>query len=218
MLKGVLFDFDGVVVDSMEQHYEAWAAAFAAHGVSINRHGFFLLEGQGMETIANILAKQYGLNSTGIITIIKGKVEHYYAHHELRFYKYFLTMLNNLKKRRTPMAVVTGGHRERVHEIINTHLANYFDVIISIDDVNNGKPHPEPFLAGAKGLGLSPDECIVVENAPLGIQAAKAGKCPVIAVKTTLGVMELAQADFIAVDFKEVEFVINRWMGHFGTA
>ncbi len=213
MLKGLLFDFDGVVVDSMEQHYEAWAAAFASYNITINRKAFFLMEGQGMQTIATLLAKQHGLDSKKIISVVKNKAEHFYSHHELRFYDYFLTMLQNLKSKDIPMAVVTGGHRERVREVIDTHLSHFFDALITIDDVKNGKPEPEPFLAGAQKLSLAPEECIVIENAPLGIQAAKAAGCPVVAVKTTLGVMELAQADFIAVDFKEVEMVLNAWIG-----
>jgi len=213
MLKGLLFDFDGVVVDSMEQHYQAWSAAFGQHNINIDRKAFFLLEGQGMQTIATLLAKQHGLGSDKTISIIREKAEYFYTHHELRFYDYFLTMLQNLKSKDIPMAVVTGGHLERVKEVISNHLSHFFDALVTIDDVKNGKPAPEPFLTGAKKLGLAPEECIVIENAPLGIEAAKAAGCPVVAVKTTLGVMELARADFIAVDFREVEMALNTWLG-----
>ena len=213
MLKGLLFDFDGVVVDSMEQHFQAWHTAFSNHGIDISRKGFFLLEGQGMETIANILATRHGLTSQETISVIKDKAAYFYTHHELKFYNYFLTMLGNIKTQGIPMAIVTGGNKERVKPIIDTHLSGFFDAVITVDDVSRGKPYPEPFLAGAKSLGIPADACIVIENAPLGIKAAKAAKCKVIAVKTTLGVMDLGEADFIAVDFKEVEAVINDWLG-----
>ena len=108
------------------------------------------------------------------------------------------------------MAVVTGGNRKRVENAIEEHLDGYFDALVTIDDVSNGKPHPEPFLKGAEKLNLKAEECIVVENAPLGIKAAKAAGTTVIAVKTTLSDKFLAQADYILNDFPAVEKKINQ--------
>ena len=121
-------------------------------------------------------------------------------------------MLKNLKAKNVPMAVVTGGNKKRVEATIAEYLDGYFNAFVTIDDVSQGKPHPEPFLKGAEKLNLKPEECIVVENAPLGIKAACAAGTTVIAVKTTLTDEYLSQADYILDDFKTVEKTINQLM------
>lgn len=203
--KGILFDFDGVVVDSMHQHYEAWLKAFSVKGISFLKEDFFQLEGQGVGKIVRMLAEPHGLVEQEMLDLIESKGRHYYTLDKTKFYDYFLTMLANLKDKNVPMAVVTGGNKDRVIKVIEEHLSSYFTEIITINDVEHGKPHPEPFLKGAEKLGLKAEECIVVENAPLGIKSAKAAGCKVIAIKTTLTEKFLKEADFILNTFNEVE-------------
>jgi len=202
--KGILFDFDGVVIDSMHQHYEAWSKAFAEKNISFKKEEFFLLEGQGVGTIASILGKKHGLDEQQSLDMLSVKVRYYYKSVKIQFYEYFLEMLSQLKDKDIPMAVVTGGNKERVEKVIEDNLKGYFKAAVTIDDVKNGKPHPEPFIKGAEMLSLKPQHCIVVENAPLGIKAAKAASCFVIAIKTTLGDKELSEADYICNSFYEV--------------
>jgi sugar-phosphatase len=78
-------------------------------------------------------------------------------------------------------------------------------VLITVDDVARGKPHPDPFLAAAERLGADPHRCLVVEDAPMGLQAARAAGCFTLAVLTTTPREEL-QADAIVDDLSEVEF------------
>jgi len=203
--KGILFDFDGVTVDSMHQHYDAWSQAFAEKDVSFEKEDFFQLEGQGLPKIARMQGEQHGLEEQEILDIIVKKVRYYYSLHETKFYDYFLTMMQNLKNKNIPMAVVTGGQRERVFSILDEYFPGIFKNAVTIDDVENGKPHPEPFLKGAEMLKLDPKECIVIENAPLGITSAKRAGCLVIAVKTTLTEEYLGEADFVFDTFREVE-------------
>ena len=203
--KGILFDFDGVVIDSMHQHYDAWSKAFAERNISFTKEAFLQLEGQGLPTIAHMLGEPYGLQEKELLDIIEAKARYYYSFEKIKFYDHFLNLLKILQKKKIPMAVVTGGNKDRVEQVINKHLDGFFKAIVTIDDVTNGKPHPEPFLKGAEKLGLKPQECIVVENAPLGIKAAKAAGCKVIAIKTTLSEKFLSQADIIVEDFVDLE-------------
>ena len=203
--KGILFDFDGVVIDSMHQHYDAWSQAFAERNISFTKETFLQLEGQGLPTIARMLGEPYGLQEKELLDIIEAKARYYYSFEKIKFYDHFLDILKILQKKKIPMAVVTGGNKDRVEQVINKHLDGFFKAIVTIDDVTNGKPHPEPFLKGAEKLGLKPQECIVVENAPLGIKAAKAAGCKVIAIKTTLSEKFLSQADIIVEDFVDLE-------------
>jgi len=209
-LKGILFDFDGVAVDSMHQHYDAWSNAFKEKGISFGKEEFFQLEGQGLNKIARMIGEQHGLVEQDLLDVVEAKVRYYYKSIEIRFYDYFMEMLNHFREREIPMAVVTGGNKTRVQATVEEYFKDFFKALVTIDDVSNGKPHPEPFLKGAEKLALKPGECIVVENAPLGIKAAKAAATTVIAVKTTLTEKYLAEADYIADDFHQVEKTINQ--------
>ena len=70
-------------------------------------------------------------------------------------------------------------------------------VLVTADDVTNGKPHPEPYLKGAEGLGLTPAECLVIEDAPAGIQSARAGGMKVIGITSTYAAVDIEHADVV---------------------
>ena len=211
--KAVLFDFDGVTVKSMEQHFEAWRDAFAEWGVHITPEEFFTLEGQGIDTIAHYLGKKHGLSEEQVEAVKHRKVSYYNQFMRLEFYDHFHEMVDRLHRNGVPMAVVTGGDRDRVQKIVDEHFDHYFSAVVTIDDVERGKPHPDPFLKAAQMLRVAPEECIVVENAPMGIQGAKAANMTVIAITTTLDPSYLKQADYIASDFYEVEKYLHELLG-----
>ncbi len=213
MKKGILFDFDGVVVKSMEQHFEAWKKAFAEMGVTITADEFFILEGQGIHTISHKIGKDHGLTPDQVEQIKHRKMNYYNQFMTIEFYPHFKEMLTKLKEQDVPMGIVTGGARERVGKIIEKYLNHTFSCVVTVDDVERGKPFPDPFLAGARKLNLSPQDCVVVENAPMGIEGAKKAGMTVIAITTTLADSYLAEADFICHDFKEVAARLNALLG-----
>jgi beta-phosphoglucomutase len=108
------------------------------------------------------------------------------------------------------MAVVTGGYRDRVSQIVNEYFDGYFSAVVTSDDVKRTKPFPEPYLKGATLLGVRPAQCLVIENAPIGIQAAKKAGMKVLAVTTTLTKDYLHEADFIADGFVEIEEYLKK--------
>jgi len=207
--KGILFDFDGVVVKSMEQHFIAWKKAFAEKGVQITADEFFIMEGQGISTISHKIGSNHGLSPVEVEQVKSRKVNFYNQYMTIEFYDYFEDLLRNLNRRNIRKGIVTGGTRERVIQIVDKYFDNEFACVVTSDDVENGKPHPEPFLKGAELLNLKPKECVVVENAPLGIQGAKEAGMTVIAVTTTLTEEFLKQADYISNDFREVKSRLN---------
>ncbi|MEJ2052600.1 MAG: HAD family phosphatase [Calditrichaceae bacterium] len=205
MKKGILFDFDGVAVKSMEQHYEAWSKALAEKGCKITKEDFLVLEGQGIREISNAIGRRYNLSEQDKAEVGKRKNYYYKQIMHLEFYPYFFDMLKVLKEKKLRMGVVTGGARNRVNGVVENHFSEYFECLVTVDDVEHGKPCPDPFLKGAELLDLKPDECIVVENAPMGIKAAVKAGITVIAVKTTLPEKYLNEADYIEDDFRQVE-------------
>jgi len=211
--KAVLFDFDGVVVKSMEQHFKAWRQAFLEKGVEIKEKEFFVLEGQGIHTIAHHLGKIHGLSEQDIEEVMKRKVSYYNQFMTLEFYDYFHEMVEHLYQQKVPMGIVTGGNRSRVEKIVRQYFNHYFRVLVTVDDVVRGKPFPDPFLKAAQMLGQRPQDCVVIENAPMGIKGAKSANMTVVAITTTLEPQFLKQADFIVHDFKQVEKILMNLLG-----
>ena len=107
------------------------------------------------------------------------------------------------------MAVVTGGDRGRIIPFAKKYLNGYFSGFVCSDDVKNTKPIPEPYLKGLEILRSDANECLVIENAPLGIKAAKSAGIKTIAIETTLNKNYLQEADFIVQSFPEVQSAIK---------
>jgi HAD superfamily hydrolase (TIGR01509 family) len=208
-LKGILFDFDGVVVKSMEYHLQAWKYAFKKISVEIKDNEFYLLEGRGVKAVAAELIEKHNLDQNLVQQIIDIKIEYFDKINNVEFYDGFFKLLNFLKSKSILMAIVTGGLRTRVHHFVKKYLDGYFSAIICSDDVEKTKPFPEPYIKGIKALGLGHDECLVIENAPLGIQSAKTAKIKVIAIETTLPKNYLTEADHVVQSFSEVQTIIQ---------
>jgi beta-phosphoglucomutase len=207
-LKGVLFDLDGVVLKSMEQHLEAWQYAFNKYGIAVTANEFFQLEGRGVRAVVKELTKKYNIDSELAPGLMETKINYYDKIFKVEFYEGLRPLLATLKSHNIKMAIITGGFRDRVSSFLKEHLDGYFSALVTSDDVVNTKPYPEPYLKGAEILNLKSDECIVVENAPLGVRSAKNAKMKVIAIETTLTAEYLTEADFIVSTFAEVKEIL----------
>ncbi len=208
-IRGVLFDLDGVLLKSMEQHLEAWQHAFGRYKKVITANDFYMLEGRGVKSVVEILTKKHNIDPGLKEKIMDDKIKYYNKRFRAEFYEGLFSLLDFLKNQKLEMAVVTGGFRDRVNQIVHHHFNGYFSAMVTSDDVENTKPYPEPYLKGATLLELRPDECIVIENAPMGIESGKKAGMFVIAVSTTLDEEYLYQADMIAENFADVEKYIT---------
>ena len=103
-------------------------------------------------------------------------------------------VLNRLKKQGFLLAIVTGSNREKVKSMLPKKIVSRFDVIIAADMIKRGKPYPDSYLTAAKQLKVKPVECIVIENAPYGVKAAKSAKMFCAAVTTSLPEQYLKQS------------------------
>jgi len=209
-IKAVLFDFDGVVLKSMEQHFAAWQKAVFEFGLKINPDNFFPLEGRGVKIIANILGRKLGLSDTDIERVIELKKKYYNENLQVEFYSGFHELLTYLAQKKILCGVVTGGNRDRVMDIINKYLKDVFSAVIAVEDTKRGKPYPDPFLKGAELLGASPQYCLVAENAPLGIEGGVKAGMTVAAITTTLKPEHLSSAHHIVNDFAELKLLIQK--------
>jgi len=105
--------------------------------------------------------------------------------------------------------VVTSGSRLLAQNRLRYCGLPVPDVLVTSDDVTNGKPHPEPYLKGAQGLGFAPADCVVIEDAPAGIESARAGGMKVVGMASTYGPEKLAQADTVVQRLARVRITSN---------
>jgi beta-phosphoglucomutase len=209
-IKGVLFDFDGVIVKSMNIHYQAWQHVFNPFHVTIDRVEFYKMEGSGIEKVGEALINKYKIDAKLLPELMDQKRKFYDKIDQFQLYDGLIPLLDFLKMKHIPMAVVTGGSFVRVQSLINKHLAGYFTTIITPEVVEKTKPSPDPYLKAAEILKIPSTQCLVVENAPLGIHSAKVAEMTVIAIETTLSEKYLKEADYIVKNFNQIEIIINK--------
>lgn len=197
-IRALLFDFDGVLMKSIEDHHRSWNRAFQPHGVEVGWEEFATLEGQSLYTIAEQLAARHGLSRESGRDIAQSKNEYYLATATFMLYDDALNVLDFFGQRGYELALVTGAHRDRLGRSIDSAFRSRFAAIVTADDVRETKPNPEPFLCAASRLARTSGECMVIENAPLGVEAAKRAGMKCVALTTTLSKSYLADADIIA--------------------
>ena len=210
-MKALLFDFDGVLVKSMEDHYQGWKMALAEYGIEMTPEELYMMEGQGVKAVASQLTRKYNLPAEETSKIVEKKRQYYDQIKKIEFYPNLIDVLQWAQEKDLKMAVVTGGNRNRVQETLdNFGLSDFFQAIITSDDVANTKPSPEPYLRAAERLSVKPEDCVVIENAPLGIRSGRAAGMKVVAIATTLNPHHLKDADVVVNDFKELLEVLKR--------
>lgn len=186
-MEAVIFDLDGVLVDSMPTHVRAWQDAFKKiAGIDVTDREIYLLEGmRGKELIMKIFEQKGGDESlTKKVEEEKNKV-----FRSIRMSEPFDGTGMMLEHVSCPKAVVSGSARADVEAILAEAFGNLnFAVIITADDVKVGKPDPTAFLEASRRMGVSPNATLVVENAPLGVAAAASAgmQCYVVLNNTPL--------------------------------
>jgi beta-phosphoglucomutase len=206
MIRGVLFDLDGVIVDTLHYHYLAWKHMFEKLGGTVSEHTVLLHEGRSSREILPILMEESGVNipPEQHHQFIEEKRAYYRSIVEVERYPNAFAVIDALKKRGYKTALVTACALKNMQHSLNAEQQAHFDFIITGDEVPRAKPYPDPYLIAARKLGLEPDQCLVVENAPLGIEAARKAGMHCVAIETTLGKEYLTAADCILQDIGEL--------------
>ena len=186
----LLFDLDGVLVDSIAAVARAWSWWARGHG--LDPAPFVAAHGRpARESIAE-LAPQFdadreaaaveereAIDTAGVVAM-PGAAE--------------------VLASGRPLAIVTSGTRRLALSRLRASGLTVPDVLVTADSVTRGKPDPEPYLLAASQLGVSPADCTVFEDAPAGVRAGKAAGMRVIGLTTTVGKSELSDADDVATD------------------
>lgn len=213
MIKGVIFDMDGVLVDNKDIHAEAFAQFLDGYGIEFDREdlpGFF---GHGNEDIFPSLLPAEVIENKGLAALVEEK-EVIYRHifeSSIEPTRGLIDFMEDLKRNNILMSVGSSGSKGNVDFVVDRCcIRDFFTVMVNADMVSNCKPDPEIFLTAAKLMGLAPEECLVIEDSFAGIEAARRAGMKVIGLATTFTSEKLQEArpDHIAVDFTELDAAI----------
>jgi HAD superfamily hydrolase (TIGR01509 family) len=187
MIEAVLWDNDGVLVDTEMLFFETTRAAFARLGLELTREIWgrhYLGEGKKTREVAALL----GADSSRIEAALEERDQDY--RQRLRQAPPLRPKVRDTLKQlsgRVRMAMVTGCPRDLLQLMhASSGLLEFFDAIITADECSNAKPHPELYLAGLKALGAASERCLAVEDSGRGLAAARAAGIPCIVVPTEL--------------------------------
>lgn len=196
----VIFDMDGTLVDSTPAVARAWQAWAVEHDIPLERmqghHGvpaagvIALLLPEERQQSANARINELELSDVHDIVVLPGAAE-------------ALAVLVD-----APNAIATSCTRPLAAARIAAAGLVAPSVVVTVDDVERGKPHPDPFLEAARRLGVDPTRCLVVEDAPQGLQAARAAGCFTLAVMTTTP-PEALEADAVVPHLASVTFAVT---------
>ena len=188
-LHAVLFDMDGVLFDSMPCHADAWTEVMNRHGLHFTRQEAFLHEGRtGAATINIAYRRQYGQDAPPelIQQMYEEKCVAFGHHPEARPMPGAAELLRKVKAAGLTPVLVTGSGQRTLLDRLNHQYPGIFtpERMVTAFDVKHGKPDPEPYLMGLQKVGVQAHEAVVVENAPIGVQAGHAAGIFTIAVNT----------------------------------
>lgn len=204
--RAVILDMDGVVLDSMPAHLRSWQQALAPLGIRLTAADTYPLEGMPTEPTAQQLTEQFlgqACSDEEAQLLAETKRRFFVEDFEPVTIPGIVPLLYDLRGRGYRLALVTGSAMAVMEQMLAPlGVLDLFEVIVTGDQVSRGKPGPEPYRLAAGRLGLVPGECLVVENAPLGIQAAKAAGMACIALETSLPAEQLAGAEQAFPDVK----------------
>jgi beta-phosphoglucomutase len=184
----VIFDLDGVLVDSMPSYYEAWRAAFATHNIVIDRNEVYEREGeQGMTSVIGIFENHRGYQPSTRVAedILNTMHATFAASFKPTLFPCTKELLTGLTTKGTALGLVTGSENPEQKFAQERAVLDMFHAVVTGRDTNKGKPAPEPYELAVQQLGLPASRCCAVENAPLGIRSAKAAGLFCYAVRNT---------------------------------
>lgn len=217
MKLGALFDWDGVVIDSSDQHERSWEMLAGEIGKPLPKDHF--TRGFGMKNQVIIPQILDWTDDPDEIHLFSLRKEALYreiiAEEGITPLPGVTALLQMLQENAVPCAVGSSTHRENIEVIFDAiGVRDYFSAVVTAEDVNHGKPDPEVFLKSAEKIHVAPQNCVVFEDAHVGIEAGLAAGSKVIAVATTNDISALGRASVAVQSLEEVDWKL--FSGLFG--
>jgi len=171
-MKGIIFDLDGVLVDSMPTHYKAWNIAFEEiTSLQVDERSIYLLEGMRGEDIVKQIFKKYSFGDLSKTNdVVSRKDEIFRSMMNIKAYDKVNEILEELT---CAKGIVSGSAKQDVVSVIDRCLQKeIINIVLTGDDIAQGKPNPEGFKLFLDQAKLNPSNVLVIENAPLGVKAS----------------------------------------------
>lgn len=206
--KGVIFDMDGTLLESTEADYRAWEKVFNDYNQELPYEKYVPMLGvKSADVIKNAIGFK---DEQDVKRILKEKFDYfveYINEHPIKPVVAAETFLKSLAHYPVKVALATSSRKEKMQMVLNQlNFLQYFEVIVTGDEVANSKPAPDIFLLAAKRLGLEAADCMVVEDGPVGVAAAKSANMKCLAITETHEAEKLSQADVIIDTYHEADF------------
>lgn len=209
MIKALIFDMDGVIIDSEPIHARVLTKVLKDLGRDTRPDDFVEFIGMRDEEMWTILKKRYSLSGT--VGELIAKHDEYkkkrFSQDDLEPVEGIPELIKNAKSKNLKISLATSSPRYLAEQILKgLKLIPFFDALVTGNDVSHSKPDPEVFLKAAQALKLEPNECIVIEDSFLGIQAAKSAGMKCIAYKNPhSGCQDTSFADFEVSSIKDID-------------
>ena len=213
-MKALLFDLDGTLIDSMPHHHNAWVEWYARRGLQMQAGQFFAATaGRSNAEILRDLFPQRSVEEHVAMADEKEAIYRELAAHSLALIDGAQAFVERARGAGCKLAVCTASTLPNMALAFELHgIGDWIDTVTSPADGLRGKPHPDIFLEAARRLGVTPQECIVFEDAPLGVEAARRAGMRAVALTTTLAAEAFASfpnliaiaADFTSLDLSQL--------------
>jgi beta-phosphoglucomutase len=208
-LEAVLWDMDGVIADTMQYHYSAWHDILKAMGVPITEADFRPLFGQRHDRIIRHFLGDMTHEKMEALSDRKQLLYRERVAKDIRALPGAIDLMKALQKNGIKSALASSATKENVDIIVQgLGITKLFQAFVNGPEVAEGKPSPLIFQLAAKKLGVSPANCVVIEDAIAGVAAAKAGGMKCIAVTNSLPRKELTAANLIVDSLTEVDLKV----------
>ena len=207
-IKGVIFDLDGILVDTEVYQWQGWVEVLKPLGIGLSKEEYFKYAGKTGNIIESELAKDYNLKiEKGSLLKQKERLLIEWFHYkELKLLPYAKEAVDFFINKGMKVAIASGGPKDEIIlKLKKINLYSLFSVITSSSEVKRGKPFPDIYLLSAERLGLKPEECLAFEDTQYGLEAAKSAGFTCFAIPGEFSVkQDFSRADKIFNNLEEV--------------
>ena len=187
IIKGIIFDCDGTLADTMPLHWRAWSEISSRHGIHFPEDRFYSLGGVPSRDILQMLREEQRLEIDAIAVAKEKEIAYLDLMHQVGPIHEVVNVARE-HHGKLPMAVASGGTKPIIEKVlVHLGIREYFDAVVTSEDVVKKKPAPDIFLEAARQIGIDPKFCRAYEDTDLGMTAIRSAGMHAIDVRTMRG-------------------------------